>query len=135
MTLRKNQSYDPAYLLLGCIDNKTSKESGLKSGEIKISDNYLKHIKNDHWKELEYFGFKAEDFVRFIVENFNQIREGTGNSYLLVVYDKKYPKVAAIELNYSLKKEFWEIKTAEPRRIESVEKRKLLYEKKNNGRK
>lgn len=41
---------------------------------------------------------------------------------------KKPTKPAAIQLNYSLKKEFWEVKTAQPRSLADLKKRKLLWQ-------
>ncbi|MDR2836480.1 MAG: hypothetical protein LBV69_09895 [Bacteroidales bacterium] len=57
-------------------------------------------------------GLSAFNFINLIVSNFNQIKKGSGNSFLLVIKDKTLAKVAAIEMNFSIKKGFWEIKTA-----------------------
>ena len=73
-------------------------------------------------------GLSALDFVKLICANFNEIRKGTGNSYLLVILNKKLAFVAAIDLNYSIKKGFWEAKTAEPRRVTAVLKKALIWE-------
>lgn len=70
----------------------------------------------------------AFELVTFIVANFNQIRKGENESYWLVIFGKDKPKVAAVELNYSLKQEFWEIKTAIPMRIIAVKKKTLLWQ-------
>ncbi|MDD3687836.1 MAG: hypothetical protein PHE56_13875 [Bacteroidales bacterium] len=96
--------------------------------EIKVSENNLRHIQNKHKKELSELGLSAIELVSFIVANFNQIRKGTNESYWLVVYGEDKPKAAAIELNYSIKKEFWEIKTAIPMRIDMVNKKTLLWQ-------
>lgn len=98
-----------------------------KSGDICITNDHLVHISNVHRKELEQLGMSALDYVQFVANNFNQIRQGSEDSLLLVVYNKKLSHTAAIALNYSLKKEFWEVKTAQPRRISEIERKKLLW--------
>lgn len=72
-------------------------------------------------------GLSALDFVKYIVSNFNQIRTGQEHSLLLVVYNSELPKVAAISLNLSLNKDFWEIKTALPMRKAALDNRELLW--------
>ena len=75
-----------------------------------ISQNHLRHISTKHGIELEKIGLSSMGLVKFIFDNFNQIRKGSGESYLLVVYDDKLSNVAAIQLNYSLKKSFGKLK-------------------------
>lgn len=70
---------------------------------------------------------EALSFVCMVCRQFNQIRKGSGSSLLLVVYDEHLSKVAAIDLNYSLKEGFWEIKTAEPRDGSTVRKKALIW--------
>ncbi len=99
-----------------------------KSADIFVSENHLKHIGNKHANELRQIGLTAKDLVSYVCQNFNQIRKGSGNSILLVVYNAKLPFVAAIELNLGLRNEFWEVKTAEPRRTSAVDKKALLWQ-------
>lgn len=105
-----------------------ARQAHIKSSDIYVSNNYLTHISNTHAVELAKLGIAAKDFVSLICKDFNQIRKGSDDSYLLVIYNSKLPLVAAISLNYSVKKGFWEIKTAEPRRCSTIKKSVLIWE-------
>lgn len=98
-----------------------------KCADIYLSSNYQKHIERRHKKELEQMGLSAIDFVTTVVKGFNQIREGSGDSILLVIFNGDLNYTAGIDLCLSC--DHWEVKTAEPRRREDIEKRKLLWEK------
>lgn len=104
-----------------------AKKINRKCADIYLSSNYQKHIERRHKKELEQIGLSAVDFVKTVAKGFNQIREGTGNSILLVIFNDDLNYTAGIDL--SLSGDHWEVKTAEPRRREDIEKRKLLWEK------
>ena len=69
-----------------------------------------------------------DDFVKAVCRDFNQIRQGSRTSLLLVVYGGEMSHVAAIDLNYSVKDNFWEIKTASPRNSEAVKRKPLVWE-------
>lgn len=116
------------YTLVGRIKATIAKKAHIKAGYIYISNNHVRHIANVHKKELAQIGIDALSFVRVICGNFNQIRKGSGSSFLLVVYDEKLSRVAAIDLNFSLKKQYWEVKTAEPRRKSAVIRSALVWE-------
>lgn len=57
-----------------------------KCADIYITDNYLKHISNYHRIELESLRINALDYAKLIATNFTQIRKGSGDSLLLVIY-------------------------------------------------
>lgn len=115
------------YVKVGRLKMNVAKAAHLKSADIYVSQNYLKHIHLRHHVELTKIGFTPLDFVTHICSKYNQIRVGSENSYLLVLYNEQLPYVASISLNYSLKKGFWEIKTAEPRRCSTIQKRALIW--------
>lgn len=98
-----------------------------KCADIYLSPNYRKHIERRHKKELDSLGLSAIDFVTTVINGFNQIREGTNDSILLVIFNGDLNYTAGIDL--CLSGDHWEVKTAEPRRREDIEKRKLLWEK------
>ncbi len=115
------------YQQVGKLPLKVARDLDIKQRNIYISDNNMLHIQKWHKKELEQLGISAKDFVNLVVHLFNQVRKGSGTSLLLVVYNVELHYVAAIDLNYSLKNDFWEIKTAQPRRTKEVEKQTLLW--------
>ena len=98
-----------------------------KCADIYLTPNYLKHIERRHKKELEKIGLSAIDFVKAVVKGYNQIREGSGDSILLVIFNGNLNHTAGIDL--CLTGDYWEVKTAEPRKKEDIVKRKLLWEK------
>ncbi|MBP9994477.1 MAG: hypothetical protein KBT67_05975 [bacterium] len=98
-----------------------------KCADIYITDNYLKHISNYHRIELESLGINALDYVKLIATNFTQIRKGSGDSLLLVIYRDDVHDTAAISL--SLNGDIWEVRTAQPRRTKEIEKKELLWSK------
>ena len=117
------------YTKLGRIKSTIAQEAHIKCADIYISVNQLKHIYARHQKELEQIGMTAEEYIKYILNNFNQIRKGSGESILLVVYyepDDKH-NTAAMALNYSIEKEFWEIKTAQPRKTDDILKREKIW--------
>ena len=71
----------------------------------------------------------VEQYIKYIIDNYNQISKGTGESILLVVFNNSNNKhdSAAMALNYSIEKEFWEIKTAQPRKTDDILKRKKIW--------
>lgn len=118
------------YIYVGEITKKVAAEAHIQSGHIYMSMNQVKHIRNTHKKELGIVGMTPMDYVRFVCQNFNQIRERKNDGYMLVVYNQSTPNTAIIELNFALniKRGFWEIKTAEPRRNSAVKKSALIWE-------
>ena len=117
------------YTKLGRIKSTIAQEAHIKCTDIYISVNQLKHIYARHQKELEQIGMTAEEYIKYILNNFNQIRKGSGESILLVVYHETDDKhnTAAMALNYSIEKEFWEIKTAQPRKTDDILKREKIW--------
>ena len=119
----------PHYTKVGRIGLSISRKANIPAADIYISDNHLEHIKLQHGKDLSRLGFTANEFVNVVVGSFDQIRKGSGQSLLLVVYNEELLKVAAIELNYSLKKRFWEIKTATPMRVTALGSKSLIWQR------
>ncbi|MBR3711812.1 MAG: hypothetical protein IKM98_01285 [Bacteroidales bacterium] len=117
------------YIKVGRLKATIARKAHLKCADIYVSENQIRHITIRHKVELEQVGLSAEVYVKTIVENFTQIRQGSGESVLLVVYDdaNEQHNTAAISLNYSLQKGFWEIKTAQPRRTEEILKKKKIW--------
>lgn len=71
----------------------------------------------------------VEQFIEWVVKNFNEIREATGDSITLLVnngYDTT--KTATIDITIQSNGNY-EVKTAQPRRQESIANQKLLWKK------
>ena len=73
----------------------------------------------------------AIQYINYIVQNYNEIRQGSGSSILLCVNsysNTKNSNIAAIELIFRVagKNNLYEIKTALPMKTERLLKKKLL---------
>ncbi len=127
--LKKNQPTGNPYIRLGKMPAAAARALKIKPYEIYVSDNNLRHIQKAHGVELSKLGVTPLAFVKMIVGSYNQIRKGTGDSYWLIIYSEDYPAAAAIQVNYSLKRGFIEIKTAAPMRTTEIDKKTLLWSK------
>lgn len=126
-TMAMEKKQPNKYHKVGRINMTISKKAHIKCADIYISESHLTHISHVHGKELKQLGISAYDYVVNITKRFNQIRTGSGESILLVVFNDYLSHVAAIKMNYSFEKEYWEIKTAQPRKSKELEKHKLLW--------
>lgn len=105
------------YQKIGKITTGVAKKAGIEPGDIVVDTDALKHIMSRHEQEISALGIDYLAYAKLIATQFNRIYVGTGDSYLLVVYphDGSLTHVAAIQANYSVKKGFWEVVTAQPR--------------------
>lgn len=117
------------YIKVGRIKSTIAQDAHIKCADIYISENQIKHISARHNLELQQLGMTVEQYIKYIIDNYNQIRKGAGDSILLVVFNNSNNKhdSAAMALNYSIEKEFWEIKTAQPRKTDDILKRKKIW--------
>lgn len=118
------------YQKIGKITTGVAKKAGIEPGDIVISKNALAHIKNRHEPEISALGIDYLAYVKLIATQFNRIYVGTGDSYLLVVYphDGSLTHVAAIQANYSVKKGFWEVITAQPRQVSHLNEKNKRWQ-------
>lgn len=118
------------YICVGEITRQIAAEAKIQSGKIYVSMNQLAHIAGRHKTEINLIGMRVIDYIKFVCHNFNQIRQAQRSSILLIVKNQNLPKTAVIDINYALNRErgFWEIKTAEPRRNSTIEKKTLIWE-------
>lgn len=129
-------------IILGRITKQIEKETNglIKSAEIRIDDYHLNlHIPKEHEKELSNLGLNALEYARYIIENFTEIRQGKGTSYLLVAKHKtniKLKNIAAIGMEWMSEKTdkgedyYWNIYTMQPRQANRISKLKLYWRKK-----
>ena len=118
------------YIKIGRISMTRAKEAHIPSADIKINKNHIKHVAGKHKKELDKLGFTALDFIRVVVNGYNEIREAKdGTYYLANVINENSTYTAIIGLNYIESKKFWEIKTAIPIRTAVINKKKLIWKR------
>lgn len=117
------------YTKVGRLKSTIAHQAHLKCADIYVSENEIKHIENKHSVELEQLGLSADVYVKTIINNFNEIREGANGSILLVIFEKDndFHNTAALTLNYSIEEGFWEVKTAQPRNTKNLLKKKKIW--------
>ena len=123
----KTKTHKQGSIKVGRLKLTVARKINRKCADIYLTPNYLKHIERRHKTELEKVGLSAIDFVKAIVKGYNQIRKGSGDSILLVIFNNDLNYTAGIDL--CLSGDYWEVKTAEPRKTQDIIKRKLLWEK------
>ena len=89
-----------------------------------MNEQSIKHISEDHAKELEKVGLTAIDFVKFVVDNYNEIRLGKTNELFLVVKNG-LTKVAVIRMHYE--KGYYIVETASIMRNSFINKKELIW--------
>ena len=118
------------YLKIGRINMTRAKAAHIEAGDIKINKNHIYHVAGKHKAELHRLGLSSIDFIKMIVDNYNEIREAKNGAYYLGMYvNGDYAFTAIISLNYNEKKKFWEIKTAIPMRTAVFIKKTLIWKK------
>ena len=125
------------------VDRKLPKENMVKVGRLKYTvakeigcisaDIYYSktntHLEK-HSKEINAVGLTIYKYIEFIVDNFNQIREGKDDSLmLLVINNDKKSNIACIKLTLRTDNNY-EIITIQPRRLSTIKNFKVLWEKK-----
>lgn len=62
-----------------------AKEAHIPSADIKINKQHIDHVAGKHKKELEKLGFTALDFIRVVINGYNEIRrQKTERTFLLM---------------------------------------------------
>ena len=100
----------------------------LDATDVIIYDSELVHIYKKHGRELRSVGMNAFDFVKFIINNFNEIYQDDDRGYLLVVHRTHTSDLAAISLHVIIEsgKEVYKINTATPINTKQLQSKKLL---------
>ncbi len=81
-----------------------------------------------HRIELAQVGLDPKMFVDLVVNGFNRIYKSKTGSLFLVKWNGT-PKVAVIQLNFALKEEFYEVRTAFIRPKSALKETDLLWKK------
>jgi len=79
-------------------NNANRKNSTYKSADICINYNHIKHVADNHYKELLNLGLTAQNFIKAIINLYTRIYKDTQtNAYYLAVYADRYTNAAVIE--------------------------------------
>ncbi len=113
----KNQFAFDGYIKVGRIRQTIARAAHIKSADIMVNANHVKHIALKHSEELKSCGITTLEYIELIVNKYTEIRQNKGESLLLVKRnDPKDADTVTIELLYNDVSHFWEVKTAQPRR-------------------
>ena len=118
------------YQKIGRLRKPIAGEINKPSADIYVDDNHLKHILNEHKDDLAKVGLTPLMFVDVVVNTFNRIYKQKGRRSILLVHWNCVAKVSIIELNFALKDNFYEVKTAFIRDKDRFKDENLLWEKK-----
>ncbi|MDR1552566.1 MAG: hypothetical protein LBS69_03760 [Prevotellaceae bacterium] len=95
-----------------------------------IDKKHVQHVVNKHYKEIIKIGLTPIEYIQYIISNYNRIYYDKNNdSYLLVIFKetKNSQNIAAMQLIFNDKHEFYLIKTALPMRSTALKsKSKIL---------
>lgn len=102
-----------------------------KPGTIVLDDVGLQHIEEQHGQQIKERGFTSiEDFIQYVLNNFDAVYEGkNNNSYEIVCRDQEPFKKITIKLQFERIGEFYRISNAQFIRSGSFKKRTPLWEK------
>ncbi|MDR1739800.1 MAG: hypothetical protein LBR45_03495 [Bacteroidales bacterium] len=122
---------DKTFTKVGRITMPIAKAARMKAADIYVDENHIKHVVSRHSRELKQLGLSAIDIIRLVAGSFNRIYKADRGCYFIVIYNKEKEKTksSVIELNYSAKKEFYEIKNSVPYRTEFFNNKSLLWKK------
>ena len=125
-TDKKQFTFD-GYVKVGRIRRSIAEIARVKAADIMVNANHFKHIAKYHTAELEVLAMTPLDYVKMVVDNYAQIRSNQGSSLLLVKLNQdRDSDTVSIELLYDNVRNFWEVKTAQPRR--DLRNNELLWE-------
>ena len=128
--MAKQSKIPNGFIKVGRISMPIAREAHIKAADIVTTENYLRHIDNEHKSQLEPLGINAFDYIKIVITQFTEIREARHNAVLLVKQNHDRPKdTVVIELTLNNKLHLWEVRTAEPR--SKVGDKKLLWRKEN----
>ena len=101
-----------------------------KPGVIVLDDTGIQHIRERHGKELSSMGFTPEEFVDYVLRNFDAVYAGnTNNSYQLACVFDKPKKRVIIKLKFEEVGEYYRVSSAGPVRPEYYRKETPLWER------
>lgn len=112
------------YVLLGRITQSVASEIKSPAGYI-YADRGNTHL-NKHRPETNENGIS---FAKRVIEKFNQVRQGSGDSFLLVIYNEKISQVVAVQVAPLKNKFCYEVKSVLIMRKKSLTGKSILWEK------
>jgi hypothetical protein len=125
---RKQIEEQRHYTKVGRLRKPIANAIGREAADIYLSDNYKKHVFLRHEEDIKSVGLTPIVFLEMVINGFNRIYKGSGNSLLLVLFNGK-PKVTVIEINMAFKDVFYEVKTATVMNKSFFTKKKIIWEK------
>lgn len=105
------------YYKIGRINWTIAQKAHIKCADIVITDNHIKHVQNEHKRELAQLNISAIDYIQLVVNNYDEIIRRRDNGVMLIKTNIVPPHdTCVVELSFEKKKQLWFVKTAEPRK-------------------
>lgn len=121
----KEKSKEDKEFVVGVLNTEIAKAIKRRPGEIYLNEQALKHIEEVHLKELKQIGMSVENYVRFILDNFNEIRVGKSLELFFIV-NNGLSNVAIVRMNFVKTKYY--VETATTMRGAYINKKELIWE-------
>ncbi|MBN2683413.1 MAG: DUF1738 domain-containing protein, partial [Bacteroidales bacterium] len=119
-------------IIVGQISKEIADEIKKKSGLILLeigNDSFgYNHLIKRHKDDIEQTTLSVIDYVKFVCNNFNEIRidEKNPNS-LILVYRNGLAKIAFIRMNYQPDNEYYGVRSGYPTSYNRLKKKRLLW--------
>ena len=110
------------------IDENIAKVAGIPEGEVQANVGVIKHAEIRHGEQIRKAGYKdAQSFMLDVLNNWNEIREGTnGSLWLIMPHDNKHIGISAIQLHRTTPG-VYRVSTLIFTRNRTLNNKKLLY--------
>ncbi len=116
-------------ITVGYFPQSLAKKIHKMSVKIVLTPKAIEHIDDQHSTEFAQLGMNTELFVRFVVNNFNEVRIDKSQEMYLVVRADSVSKMAVIRLNYKEldKERVYYVESAMPVRNSYLKNKELLW--------
>lgn len=112
------------YMIVGRITQPVARTISMPAGYIYVNRSN-QHLKK-HESQTKENGL---DLIKYVAANYNQIRQGSEGSLLLVVYSEELSKVIAVQLYTQSESNFYIAKTALVMSKSKLIGKSILWEK------
>lgn len=112
-------------IYVGKLTEEIARQIRREAGDVFLDQKGITHIKERHSEELEQIGFTAIDFVKYVLSNFNEVRQARGSAIFLIV-SNGLSKTACIRLFGTNE---YHVETAAVMRKSFFNEKKLLWKR------
>ncbi|MDR1739895.1 MAG: hypothetical protein LBR45_03985 [Bacteroidales bacterium] len=74
---------------VGRITMPIARAAKMKAADICVDNNHVRHVANEHKRELTQLGISAIDLIKLVATSFNRIYQAKKGCFFIVIYDSK----------------------------------------------